>query len=684
MAGFLTKNLLACILTIKGIKLFNLLKMNINTFELILNKTEIEILSTPYEKEKFDSLQENHPDMCIYRDGNTIYCWGLNTTTDSDGAASNMSKVKIRFEDNSLIFCSIIENAIATYFKSRNRPVFKTKYSSNWEIELTEKKSFNGLDSVSVLNFGVHPFYSIKYKKSFCTLSVRVTQKFKFTISESEFSERKIDIRGWKRNQEGELVGSRDNVANFIKATNQKTNFDSFINSCNSDNTAYDKLVKFSGYFNNNIGKDLILPDGLEITEFRLNLLPDQHLEAAEITKPRYYFHNNTPHSGGYYQDSIKNLKPSTFGFFSNQSCKITIITPSVFEGSAEIFAPKILKELKETYHLSKLTIEIKSFDKNQQTYSEFIDTINFTGVSLVIVIVSQNDKAMGVSGSAPYYASKAKLLNQKVPTQKITIESIRKNDRNIESAIALNIYSKIGGTAWTVEKVEKDKVEVIIGVSSTIDYEKNRLMGFASVFDFDGSYLIGACSPLSTKDNYQSNLQQYLITTISDLIKEKAINKGESIRLIFHLSKEAGKKNKIKAIENALAHFKDYDIQFGIVHLSFSHNYRIYDNEGKTEIKRGTFIQISTFQALLHLGAKTKVPILVRLDKRSTFKDIYEITRQVFYFTHLCYRNLRPANVPVTIKYPSLMAKLTSEIKQVPNWDYAQLNHIKDKLWFI
>lgn len=124
-------------------------------------------------------------------------------------------------------------------------------------------------------------------------------------------------------------------------------------------------------------------------------------------------------------------------------------------------------------------------------------------------------------------------------------------------------------------------------------------------------------------------------------------------------MSKEAGKKYELKAIENTLVKFKDYDIQFGIVHLSYNHNLRIFLNGGNDFPQRGTFIQISTFQALLHLGKGTKVPILVRLDQRSTYKDIFDASKQVLYFCHLCYRNFRPANVPVTIKYPSLMAKL-------------------------
>ena len=50
---------------------------------------------------------------------------------------------------------------------------------------------------------------------------------------------------------------------------------------------------------------------------------------------------------------------------------------------------------------------------------------------------------------------------------------------------------------------------------------------------------------------------------------------------------------------------------------------------------------------------------------KDQTYKDIYEITRQVFYFTRLSHRSFIPANIPVTIKYPNLMARMVSELKK-------------------
>ena len=42
------------------------------------------------------------------------------------------------------------------------------------------------------------------------------------------------------------------------------------------------------------------------------------------------------------------------------------------------------------------------------------------------------------------------------------------------------------------------------------------------------------------------------------------------------------------------------------------------------------------------------------------------------------------PSKRTVTIMYPSLMAKMTEELKKVDGWDYERLKAVSDKLWFI
>ena len=182
----------------------------------------------------------------------------------------------------------------------------------------------------------------------------------------------------------------------------------------------------------------------------------------------------------------------------------------------------------------------------------------------------------------------------------------------------------------------------------------------------------------------YTKNLERYLIDTLTQAFDKQGLSEGDRIRLIFHLFKEAGREYELEAVHNVLEHFKEYDIQYSLVHLSYHHNFRIFTNQGRHAPARGTFIQLSYRQALLHLGGRSVVPIQIRLDKRSEYRDIYEITRQVLYFSHLSYRSFIPASKPVTIKYPSIMAKMVYELKKVPNWDYSILDKLNDKLWFI
>ena len=284
----------------------------------------------------------------------------------------------------------------------------------------------------------------------------------------------------------------------------------------------------------------------------------------------------------------------------------------------------------------------------------------------------------------SPYHRTKAKLLNQRVPSQDILVKNLRHSTIPVENNVALNVYSKLGGTAWTIEKAEKDIPELIIGIGSTTETSGTRIIGFANVFDHNGTYIVGDCSQLSTKENYANNLENYLVKAIKRAIETKGIAPKQRLRLLFHLFKGAAEKYELAAIRNALKRFSAYFIQYGIAHLSYNHNLHMYLDGGKERPNRGTFVQISTLQGLLHLGGYGETPLLVRLDKRADYKDLYATTKQVLFFCHLSYRSFKPASKPVTITYPNRMAKLVSELRQLSDWDPDILNTLSDKLWFI
>ncbi len=655
----------------------------LNVLEIIPSKGSIQIFMSENKPQSIKDYLKEYPEYHFYSEGLTVYAWNI-VDNPQFALPNDFNSVFISHKENTLIFNKIIEIGIYQWFKNNKSNIYQLKYSSVYEVEFKKNiLSFNGLNIIPVLNFGVHPFYSKQTEKQIIGLSLRYSTKFAFDTNEKIFQDFKFDTRGLKRNYKNQIIASTNAIAKFLGATNQTANFNAQRNKLNTETNLYNELQNFIKIFNRSIKPNLLLPDGLTISELNFHNIPNLNFVADLAKKPDYFFYQERLGKGGYYNVLTKELKPYSFDFFNNRTVNFLVITPDVHEGTSETFIKGLEAKLKDVFHLSKINFDYQTFSLNNESYEQAIGKISNLNYDLAIVTVSANDKVIPIQ-SSPYYVSKAKLLNQRIPTQEITVEIMREANDMILDAIALNIYSKIGGSAWTIEKVQKQKTEVVIGISSTINFDNERVIGFANIFDYNGNYLIGDCSTISNLTNYASDLENHLTNSINNLIEQKGLQNSDPIRLIFHLSKEAGKKYELKAIENTLVKFKDYDIQFGIVHLSYNHNLRIFLNGGNDIPQRGTFIQISTFQTLLHLGKGTKVPILVRLDQRSTYKDIFDASKQVLYFCHLCYRNFRPANVPVTIKYPSLMAKLSDELSQVPKWDTNQLNNIQDKLWFI
>jgi hypothetical protein len=85
-----------------------------------------------------------------------------------------------------------------------------------------------------------------------------------------------------------------------------------------------------------------------------------------------------------------------------------------------------------------------------------------------------------------------------------------------------------------------------------------------------------------------------------------------------------------------------------------------------------------------LHFVPKSDLPLKIDLDKRSDFTSLFYIAKQVYWFSHLSHRSYMPSKRTVTIMYPSLMARMTEELKKVEGWDFDRLKAVSDKLWFI
>lgn len=662
-----------------------------NILEIITNKSEAQIYAKPYKGnwQELRQLRKQYPHLTFHQWNNQeteehlLYCWS--STENYEDLPNTFKTVTINSQTHSNIWCKILEDGFIRLMKSRGRKVYYKKYSHVREIELSKDKTGyvgNGIKDIPRLKVSFHYLLSQVSNKVNFYMSVRKAYLPKLTYTDAEYKYRKIDTRGWSRSEIGELINNRSNIKKLLAATGEARIYQNYRNNIESDTTSHKFLSDYHHQLNSIVNK-IPIPNGLQINEFLLTNIPNTHIEVLKINKPQYYFYNNATGSG-LYNDRIKKLKPSSYDIFKNKKVKILVLTPKEHEGTVGSFSTELLNILSNTFHIRNISQELMTFNpKEAYAYSNLLKRLDLDNVDLVLQVVSESDKKKVIKKS-PYFVFKAKLINQKTPCQSVLVKTIRQNNSQVKAAIALNIYTKLGGTAWTIEKDRKDKAEIIIGISSTVDSKKNRIMGFANVLDYRGTFLTGECTQLSDIDSYSKKLENHLIDIIGRVIRTKNISVDEPFRLIFHLTKSAGKKSELRAIENALKKFYKYSIQFGIVHLSYNHNYRIYQDNGKSFPERGSFVKLSYNQALLHLGKPTKTPILIRRDYRSNYDDLEDMSKHILHFAHLSHRSYRPASRPVTIQYPSIMAKLVGELNKVPDWDKSMIDKLQERLWFI
>ena len=655
--------------------------LRLNFLEVVFNKHKVFLRKAAYSDELFKEYKR-HSDFFIYKRSDSSYLWELCSTKES--LSDIFEEVEIAIEEHAPIFAKIVERAIVELFTRRGYKVFKQPNSSIWEVELrkSEKpKQFGALVLHPTLVFSVRNLYSQLERRQIIGLSVRRRMKPIFTGSEDSITSQLTNTHGLRRNYEGKIVASTHVVNRYLEATKQQQSYNNYRKEAGAAHIEFEHFRTYTEYFNK-IASKFYLPDGLKIQNFSPVNLPSASFESISIPKPQYFYYNERIDPLSYNAKAISKLRPYSFERFTNRQLRILVVSPDKYENSIGKYMVTLKAKLSQLFHLNNVEFYLQTM-KPSETYLDAINKIDAHDYNLAIILLSQQDKEIDTPRS-PYYLTKAKLLNQRLITQDLTIEVLRKNEDVIDNDIALNVYSKLGGIAWTIEKSEKNVSELIIGIGSTIDDSGEWIIGFANIFDYNGTYLVGDCSQLSTMNEYAKDLERYLIDTLTLAFRKKGLSDGDSVRLIFHLFKAPSRKYELKAINDALKHFGTYDIEYGLVHLSYNHNFKIFKNQGRETPGRGRFVPLSHRQALLHVGDSSAVPIQIWLDKRSTYKDIYEITKQVLYFSHLSYRSFIPPNTPVTIKYPNLMARMVSELKKIPSWDPSILDRLNDKPWFI
>ncbi len=660
----------------------------LNVFECIFENTRIEVMKTEYvDKENYKNLKDENKDFYFFRDGTDIYFW--NNSRDYKEPNFKFNKVHMELTDYPNIFKRILSNGISNFFKEKEMLIRRNRYSSTIEmlnINNNFAKEIEGLKIYRLMLLDT--FYSYEQNLMGITLSTRL--KYDFSWNKDEFIKNGIDIKDLLI-RENTIIPNKKAITRFLESRNIEDKCKNIVDNLQNNNNIYITINKTFEFIKKHIN-EIFLHKDLKLKRIEKKCLPYSNggFKLEKLNAPSSYYYNDTCIRGKFRQDAIKEAKPFTFEDFNNQPKNISVIFPKNYEGIVENFLVKLKSRLKEIFYLDVVYKNIAIEDSSLESYKNGIydNIIGQNNADIVVLFTERKMKMCNIKNS-PYHFCKAKLIGNVITSQEILVENIKNDNEFILNNIALSIYAKLGGIPWTVEKIDTQKTELIIGISSSFDRNNKRIFGVSQVFEYNGRCLVTECLPLATNNdylddndmqNYAKELQKNLFKTLNNILH----NRDVEVRLVFHVNKSPSSRYEIKAIKDTLQEFRDIKITYAIVHLNYYHNFRLFINEGNSDTTKGTYIGIDRYKTLLTLVKGSIKPLLIDIDSRSTFIDRDYITKQIYWFCNLSFRSMLPSKTPVTMLYPYLVTKLTNELKEIDNWDYNVLEKIGKKLWFI
>lgn len=305
------------------------------------------------------------------------------------------------------------------------------------------------------------------------------------------------------------------------------------------------------------------------------------------------------------------------------------------------------------------------------------------------------------------YYQVKEKLLMRNITSQCIESDKMIKiveNDSYLERTgkkgnnfaytlqnIAIAINAKLGGIPWRIDIPEQKELVVGVGAFKNTDTDI-QYIGSAFSFDNNGAF--------NSFDYFHKDQTSELAGSIEDAIIRYASINEKPNRLIIHFYKEMSE-NEIQPIENAL-HNLGLEIPVYVVTINKteSEDFVVFDENSKELMPySGRYINLGNKTYLLcnntrYEGDNFKFnamdgfpfPVKLKIDCPSDntrpidTKIIKELIDQVYQFSRIYWKSVKQQNLPVTIKYPEMVAQIA------PHFTNGNIptNIGNDNLWFL
>jgi len=288
------------------------------------------------------------------------------------------------------------------------------------------------------------------------------------------------------------------------------------------------------------------------------------------------------------------------------------------------------------------------------------------------------------------YFDVKETLLKRGIASQVIDPQTITTRGLDYVYSLpnlAVNILAKLGGVPWSLRTTERKELVVGVGAfksrSTGVQY-----IGSAFCFDNRGKFNRFDCFLKSELD--------LLVGSIVNSVREYVKVNDKIERLVIHFYKKMSFR-ELQPIEEALKTM-GLSIPVFIVSINKTESRDIvaFDTYDPDLMPlSGTYLSIGTNRFILFnntryaadpLSLVESFPFPVKLsidcsdkEQLKDYKIMQELINQVYQFSRLYWKSMKQQNLPITIKYPEILARMA------PNFAGEELPiYGRDSLWFL
>lgn len=458
----------------------------------------------------------------------------------------------------------------------------------------------------------------------------------------------------------------------------------------------------------------------------RANAMPFPRTEVYE--KPFLVFDVGGTKTEKWNQGGLDRFGPYNHERFAPRKLAIALICQANWQGDVERFIQKLLNGVPGSkyaangmvsrYRLDPPVVRVfparsPSATHYREAVAAAIESSTTNGQRWNLALVQIDEGFRALDGDLnPYLVAKALFLAQQVPSQSFEHESISVAGTQLEvtiNNIGLACYAKVNGVPWVLPVHQTVSHEFVIGLGSYEASEtrmggRERYIGVTTVFSADGRYMLESRTPATPASDYLPALLSSLERVVGEVRSQQAWSDDQAVRFIFHVFKDFNQR-EIEAVKSLMTRLKLPHATFAFVHIVEDHPFMAWDTgqggiavgqqrKGEYAAPRGLRIDLSGHEALLCLKGPgelrrptdgTPKPVLIRIHRDSTFRDLSYLSRQIFDFTCLSWRTLLPSPLPISVVYSDLVAQNLLNLRDVTGWTPEHvLGPVGRSRWFL